>query len=441
MNTRVLAGVGVASVVLLASCMQDRGATPLLPTQASYSNRPVGGSCVAASTTNTNAKAYFTNGKDPVFALLDSLYKYAGVPDVANANSWGYQVLTRLAVAANSPSTLVKGDSLVGSAFTNNVLSCMTVAGYVPGTDFAPALGATGLFGVRSDARTAAVVSRAILDGAPLFGAERADDPSSDPKVQYGQWNAVYTPPAPATSSSYTGPILFYGYKLPSEQAFFGETPVGATFDLSALPAPLSFLHISANLADTVPALRAGICSMTSAGQILHDHGGAAILPQTGDPLFCNSPPAPSYGMVESSPISSFALATQRVMSWFTPQPLMAYFVRIGGSGSYGGLSKGGAVNFTVPASGITFSQQPLSGKLNAPDQFPKDIAVKVQSLNGNAIARVKVSLTVAGNSGSFSPPSDSVRYTNLSGIATFPNFHLDKSGGYTITARLSMVR
>jgi hypothetical protein len=107
-----------------------------------------------------------------------------------------------------------------------------------------------------------------------------------------------------------------------------------------------------------------------------------------------------------------------------------------GGSALVSGLSDLGAVTFDVDTNtAVTFYTQPASGKLNANPQFKDPIAVQVLSTNGTALGDVKVSLTVVGNSGSFTPPADSVRFTGADGIATFPDFQLDKAGGYTITA------
>jgi hypothetical protein len=128
------------------------------------------------------------------------------------------------------------------------------------------------------------------------------------------------------------------------------------------------------------------------------------------------------------------ASAAKSVANWFLPQPLMA---RIGGgSALVSGLSHLGAVKFTVdPNTGVSFSTQPASGRLSADPQFKNPIAVQVLSANGTAMAGVEVSLVVSGNSGSFTPPTDVLRITDADGIATFPDFHLDKAGGYTITA------
>jgi hypothetical protein len=424
MNTRVLVGVGFASVALAVSCMQDRGATPLLPTQPSYA-KPVGGSCVASSTMNSNAKAYFADWKDPVFALIDSVQKYYAAANTAQTNAYGYQALIRVAYVANAPvsDALVAGTPAQGSTFANNLLGCMTVDGYTSSIDFAPALSDSGLFAVRSDSRLEPAVSRKQGAHGPLFGAERKDAASTSWYARYG-------------TAPYTGPILFYGSQLSNAGTFNNEPTVGVTFDISSLPSPLSFLKL--NLAttpvDTEAVLQVGVCDMTSsAGQILHEHGGTTILPNNGDPRFCALSEPPQIGMVRS-PFSSFAFAANRVASWFTPEPLYA-FIAFGGSGSYGGLSKGGAVTFDVTQSGITFSTPPRNSKLSANPQFVPPIAVKVVTTNGNPVAGVGVTLSVVGNSGSFTPPSDSYRETDEQGIATFYDFYLDKAGGYTITA------
>jgi hypothetical protein len=365
-----------------------------------------------------------------VFALLDTLQSQSAI-SAAAATPVGYRILSRLAVVANTAygsGSLAKGDSTAGSKFANDVLGCMSVTGYSASApvDFSGALGTTGLFAVRSDSKLDAVISRATnADAEPLFGAERS---------QSGSWYAHLG----SSTSLYTDPILFYGYRLPPAPTFGGEDTASVTYDLSTLPTPLAFTKDSTvnGFTVTLGTLRTGVCDVSSdSAQILHEHGSDAILPPEGTPAFCAAPPDLNLGMT-LTPRMRLASAAHAVASWFTPQPLYAFVTRGGGSALVSGLSHLGAVKFNVdPNSGVTFYQQPLSGKLGAPDQFPKDIAVQVLSVNNSALANVKVSLTVVGNSGSFTPPADSVRFTNSQGIATFPNFTLDKAGGYTITA------
>jgi hypothetical protein len=300
----------------------------------------------------------------------------------------------------------------------------MSVSGYSADSpaDFTGALGRTGLFAVRSDTKLPAVISRATdSDGEPLFGAERSESDG---------WHASLG------GVAYSVDILFYGSQLASSTTFDGEVSRSVTYDLSTLPTPLAFtktITVNGN-AVTVGTLRTGVCDVSStSAQILHDHGGAAILPQAGDPGFCLSPPSLTIGM-KVTPFARVALAARSVANYFLPQPLLA---RVGGgSALVSGLSHLGAVDFTVdPDTGVTFSTQPASGKLSGDPQFKNPVAVQVLSTNGTAMGGVKVALTVAGNSGSFTPPADSVRITGSNGIATFPDLFLDKAGGYTITA------
>jgi hypothetical protein len=415
MKTRALATVAVASFIVLASCMQDTASSPLAPTQASFAK--ASSPCPLWSVTVNDGKTYFANSKDAVFAVLDTM-KTAYATSAAAATPVGFRVLTQLAQAANAGSSRVKGDAIQGSTFANDVLGCMTVTGYTAPIDFSGALGQTGVFAVRSDSRLAAAVSRSIdPTTGPLFGAEP------------GQADGWY---ARLAGAAYADAFLFYGSKLPDTSTFNNEATSGVTFDLSTLPAPLSFMKITG--VDTVATLRAGVCDMLSANaQILHEHDGAAILPQASEPAFCALDATPSIGF-SNSRYPMLAFAAKRVMSWFMPQPLMAGFG--GGSALLSGLSHAGPVTFIVDANtGLTFSTQPGRSKLTASPQFNPPIAVQVLSTNGTPLGRVKVALTVAGNVGSFTPPADSVRFTNTLGIASFPNFYLDKAGGYTITA------
>jgi hypothetical protein len=419
-------GFAIAGVFGLVSCMQDTTSPPAAPTSPQFGRGRTVGSCAITTTVN-DAKAYFSDSRDPVFALLDTLTTESGV-SAAAATPVGFRVLSRLATVANTAygsGSLAKGDAAAGSKFANDVLACMSVAGYSADSPvpFEGALSATGLFAVRSDTKLPAVISRGTdSDGEPLFGAERSESDG---------WHASLG------GVAYSGDILFYGSQLASSPTFDGEDTASVTYDLSTLPTPLAFTKsITVNgKSVTVGTLRTGVCDVSStSAQILHDHGGASILPQAGDPAFCLSPPPLTIGM-KLSPFARVAATAKSVANYFLPQPLMA---RVGGgSALVSGLSHLGAVKFTVdPNSGVIFSTQPASGKLNGNPQFKNPIAVKVQSANGTALGGVKVSLSVVGNSGSFTPPADSVRFTGANGIATFPDFFLDKAGGYTVTAK-----
>jgi hypothetical protein len=426
MRTRTI-GFAIAGVFGLVSCMQDSN-PPVSPTAPQLARGRNVGSCAITTTVN-DAKAYFSDSKDPVFALLDTLTTQSAISASA-ATPVGFRVLSRLGAVANTAygsSSSAKGDSVAGSKFANDVLGCMSVAGYDAASpvSFVSAFGKTGLFGVRSDAKLQAVISRATdTDGEPLFGAESGETDG---------WHASLG------GTAYSDDILFYGSRLPLAATFEGEDTASVTFELSTLPTPLAFTKSVTvnNESVTEGTLRAGVCDMSSlSAQILHDHDQPTILPQAGEPSFCNTTGRDALLLLGAklSPTARVALAARSVANYFLPQPLMA---RIGGgSALVSGLSDLGAVTFDVDTNtAVTFYTQPASGKLNANPQFKDPIAVQVLSTNGTALGDVKVSLTVVGNSGSFTPPADSVRFTGADGIATFPDFQLDKAGGYTITA------
>jgi hypothetical protein len=274
----------------------------------------------------------------------------------------------------------------------------------VPAITFTDALGPTGLFAVRDGtaAHAQAVIAHKFgvdgkpVSGAPLYGAEPTG----------ATW-----PLAQKT--------LFYGH-LVTTTALADETPSGAVFDLKTLPADLTF----------VPEIRAGVCDVADeSARILHAHAGnAVVLPPAGVPSFCANPPAlDAYR-------SGFGSMMDLAASWFTPQPLFAMPAFGGGGGLVSGLSEIGPVTYT---SVVSFTVPPKNTKLSASPQFPSVITVTDTTANGNPLKGVLITLTIVGNSGSFTnPPAGSGPFrTNASGVVSFPNLYIDKAGGYTITA------
>ena len=232
------------------------------------------------------------------------------------------------------------------------------------------------------------------------------------------------------------GRTLFYGWPV-SAATLAGEGVSGNVFDLRTLPSGLTFSQ----------SIRAGVCVTDEEGaRILHKHAGdpAVILPPAGRPAFC--PAAPTVGLEPMH--SPFAFAARTLASWLAPQP--AYAARAmmpafggGGGGLVSGLSEIGPVEFTAS---LAFTDSirnaarsdTTKGILdNDPttSQFPPIIKVRAQTVAGNPLAGVTVKLTVAGNSGSFTPPVYDTAVTGTDGVASFPDFVLNKSGGYTITA------
>lgn len=393
MNTRVLTGLALTGVIVLASCSQDQSPTTVAPTGASFAraNAPT----CSFSTANNDARAYFALNKDPVFALLDAMsaaYKTGGA---TGATSAGFDVLARLAFAADAGSTFVKGTPAQASTFANDVLLCM---GNSSPIDFTNALGSTGLFAVRSSAVPTAVFSRLVESGAPAFGAE----PST------GNWPV-------------TGNVLFYGFKL-TRTSFANESSAGTVFDLKTYPADLTY----------TPEIKTGVCTLTDPNaRILHKHAAdpAVILPPAGTLSFC---PTSSN---TTAPTSMFAWAASQAASWFAPQPAYAspamMLVGGGGAGLVSGLSEIGPVSYV---STVSITVPPRNTSVSANPQFVPTVTVLNVTANGNALKGAVITLTVVGNQGSFTITGNTA-VTDASGIATFPSLHIDKAGGYTLTA------
>jgi len=417
MSTRIITSVAVAGVLVLASCMQDNAPSSLAPTEASRLTVP--GTCVQNTFTviTSDAKAYFSSTKDPVFAKIDAMsaaWKAGGSTGTTAATTPGFAILRQIGIAVNttrvkSTATPAQGDKLV-----NDVFTCMNVSGYTYPISFVGALSADGLFSVRNgttalDAQYA-VVSRgfegttAIPTTIPKYGAEKSN--TSLP------WHAS------------AGEMLFYGRLVPTS-VVTGETNAGYAFELSTLPSGLDF---GAN------PIKAGVCTIAAGGKILKDHDGvgadfkAAILPNSGQPDFCLNPPP-----LLTSQLPSFGDAMHRVASLFSPQPLYAFGV--GGSALVRDLSFLGAVTYT---DSLEFVQPvPNASVSNSTTQFGTP-GIQVRAFTRathTPLIGIAIQLDVIGNKGSFIDHNKVQSTVGPDGVATFTSYYIDKAGGYTITA------
>lgn len=387
MYSRRLAGLSLSAALVLTACTPDQSSVTPLPTEASFS-RSASTSC-SFTATRSDAKAYFVSSHDPVFALIDAMQTAHKRGGNAGATNAGFAVLARIGAAADAGSTQVKGSPAKGSELANDVLSCMSVAGYHGAVDFAGALGATGLFGVRGGQHQEAVTSRGLDErGLRLFGAEKTG----------ATWH-------PTVSS-----ILFYGFERPTPQ-FTAESPAGAGFELNSLPAGLTF----------APPIRAGVCTFSTAGaRILHEHQSVdVILPPAGLPSFCGSSSA------SVAPLTPM----QRVASWLSPKPLYAALVAGGGGGLLSGLSPLGPVTFSTV---LAFTTQPSSAIAGA--TFNPVIQVRALSALGTPLQGVPITLSVVG-AASTSHPTHGTAVTLHDGTASFPDFTVAHPGTFTITA------
>jgi hypothetical protein len=401
MNTRVIAGLALTGAAVLASCSQDRSAGISLPTDPSFAKGSA--QTCSFSTATNDAKAYFSLQKDPVYALLDAMQTAYRNGGAAGATSAGFAVLARYAEATNLG--LVKPLATVaGSKGVNDVLLCM---GYTQTIDFSDALGPNGLFEVRDGSSNAAVVSHLVVNGYPGYGAE--------PKAGEN-WPLSTT-------------VLFFGETL-GGSSIAGQTAAGLLFDLRTLPTD----QFTAGEQFLV-----GVCDVSSlSARTLHKHTGdpSVILPPAGIPGFC---------VPASAPPSSFLGGAKSLFaSVFSVTPLYAMPLGGGGAGLVGGLSEIGPVTFVdslafqgqpnVPNAVVRDSVYGSDGDTTT-SQFTPVVTVRAVSKGAkNPLVGVNITLSVIGNSGSFNPSGLTATTDNL-GYARFPNFSLNKAGGYTITA------
>jgi len=385
MKNRVLAGLTLAGVAILASCGQNLTQSTAVPTAASFA-RVVTPTC-SYSTAANDARSYFSSNKDSVITLLSAMSKTTG----AAATSAGWAVLAQL--GAEVGTAAVSGTPAQGSTFANDVLLCMSVSTYAYPLDLSGALGANGLFAVRDGSSAAPVVSR----GTPVYGAE----PST------GNWPVA-------------GTTLFYGSPV-SNALFDNETTAGVVFDLKSLPGGLTFNTL----------IRVGVCSITDPNaRILHDHAGSTPVILSPDVAlsFC-TPPASA---MQSS--SALFAAAANLATWLAPQRANAatmFALGGGGTGLVGGLSDIGPVSFT---SVLTFTVKPKNTSVSKNPQFVPTVTVTDSTAKGHPIANVLITLSVVSNNGRFNITGNTA-YTDANGVATFPDLHIDKAGGYTMTA------
>ena len=408
MSSRVITSVAVAGVLVLASCMQDNSRSALAPTEASRATVP--GTCSASTFTviTSDAKAYFSSTKDPVFAKIDAMSSAWKAGGATGATAPGFAILRQIGIAIGT--TRLKGTATPtqGDKLVNDVFTCMSVAGYSYPISFVGALDTDGLFSVRNGAAADAqfaVVSRGTEPATtiPKYGAEKEN--TSLP------WHAT------------AGEMLFYG-RLVATSVVTGEANAGYAFELSTLPSGLDF---SAN------QIKAGVCTIAAGGKILKDHDGvgtdfaAAILPNPGTPDFCLHPP-----VLLTSQRPTFGDAMHRVASLFSPQPLYAFAV--GGSALVRDLSFFGAVTYTDSLEFVT--DVPDGNVSNVDAQFTPVIQVRAfTKATETPLIGVSIQLDVVGNKGSYIDPHSVAATVGPDGIATFSGYYLNKAGGYTITA------
>ena len=385
--------VACAGLAITAACADDQ--------PASRVTMPTGASALVSSACDftmmkKDARGYFLSNQDPVYDLMQqlaSLNKGSGSDATAAFNQKAFEILSYVgSVAGNSA---IVTTATAGDLFVRDVTTCLGLS-TTPG-QFTGALGPNGLFGVPNG--IAALVSR----GALKYGVEPTGT---------NTW-----------AQSIGQQVLLYGN--PRNFGFTPETPVtdinSGAYELATLPAISNFL---------IPIV-GGVCvdDPPPTGRLLHEHGVVDEILSPITPKFCLGITSTETGFEGRG-----ALAFVRhVADWFAPKSLHAATAFFGGmGGSLGGLSPIGPVLIVPSTVSLAFIQQPSNGSINQP--ITPTITVSAVTANGTPLDGVEVTLTVVGNSGSFTL-SGNIATTTNGGVASFPNFQTDKAGGYTLVA------
>lgn len=391
MHNRNLVLFGLMGAAAIAACAKDQATAPAVPTTASRVVSSVAPSC-NFTTMRADAVLYFTTPGPVNEAITKMQFAYTAGGAVG-ATDKGFDVLTRVSSALSTAGAIV-GTPTTGDTFVKDVLACMSVGTLPAGFSVAGALSPNGMFNVVGGGSDASgpMTSR----GTPTYGAE----------PQAGQtW-----------LSSGGQRFLLYGYER--DFSFTPETPAAVTaFELATVPTPLTFS----------PAIKGGICQTTATNALIQSVN--VILPLQSL-SFCSG-----ITSVQRHDQGMFASITHAAASFFAPAPLYAFGV--GGTGSLlSGLSPKAAVTFAPSAAGLTFVQQPFDSHRSSRPQFVPPISVLVTTAAGTPVNGVDVTLTVMKNNGSFqSFNNGATSGSGGTGIAVFPNFYTDKSGGYTLVA------
>lgn len=393
MHFRNLALFTLIGTAALAACAKDQGNAPAAPTGVarSISTSSVAPSC-DFTTMRADAALYFVMPNSVTEKITQMSNAYAG-GGAAGATDKGFDVLSRVATAVVTPGA-VGGTPLAGDTFVKDVLACMSVGTLPAGFTVEGALSPNGMFNVvggPSDP-SGPMTSR----GTPTYGAE---------------------PQAGETWLSSGGQrFLLYGFER--DFSFTPETPAAATaFELATVPTPITF----------APAIAGGICQTTATNSLIQSVN--VILP-IQSLSFCSG-----ITQTRVRDLGMFASLAHAAASLFTPRE--AYAFRVGGTGSLlSGLSPKGAVTFAPSAAGLTFVQQPFDAHRSSRPQFVPPISVLVTTAAGTPVNGVDVTLTVLKNNGSYESFNNvATSGSGGTGIAVFPTFYIDKSGGYTIQA------
>ena len=390
-----------------------------------------------------DANRYFsvTADRQKASTIIGALSKATG----AARTSLGFDLL---ALTAEVTNLRAHGTPAQGSALANSDLACMPTLAPAPSLpiDFVPALSAGGVFEVRggsADNSSGAVVARGVstdvawgaeppLRAAPLTGRQ-----------SWGEIGRQVVVASGTQQSSVTQRFLIYG----SARTTFTSADdfLDAAYDWSTVPATLALAATNGTGLRFQPGLLIAYCGVSPGrAYVQHEEGAAGQLLPFANPSFCT-------GTVGARPgdASLFTRLASAVADLVRPAPLQAamYFAA-GVGGTKGSLSPFGVVDLE----GVTLGFTPdPPGDATTTTPIP-EFRVRALSAAGTPIPGTPVTITVAGNSGSFrillvtgtttTAVGSVTEITGADGYALFSGpgrrVILDKPGGYTLTAVIS---
>ena len=403
----------VLSIVAAAACTSDRAPSGI--ERSGEGLQSLAASC-EATTLQGYAKTYFGSSNNAASADIRDLSDACKKGDQAAANVAVWAVLGDVGAAA-AARELVAGAPAAGGALVNGVLAHLVGYGNDTPANFAAALGARGMFRLRPAGET----TTGQRGGAP-------------------DWRI---------RANWAANTLVYGYPITDATGGTVVSAANGKFELKALPA-----------GQITPTNKATIAYCAPDANLTNNwvqHKPA----DSNDPTFAflaDQPTAVAAVCAEldvamaPSRASMLLAAVDRAWSFIGPTDLFAQDkVKTGGVGGFGSdLSPHFLANLGQTVA--SYYRQPTGGAVTAGVVSGTEyVAVRVASANGNVgIPGAWVELTVANNSGTPAgatvsngtanppgcPAATACAYTGQDGIAYFPQLHVDKPGGYKLTAR-----
>ena len=399
MGRRAMMGaVGVAALLGAAACSDSTD----VATGPRYANNAPTTSACNITQTKADARAYFPNGvQTTVQAMVKTLGNQYTAGNTAAATSTGFDIMNYIADAHRNRTAA--GTAVDGSNLTNDLLGCMAV-GVIPPTpiDFTGALGAQGGYEVRGGS----------ADGTTPVGA-------------LGKKSALQKPDTASWNAWVGGRVLFYGAPISNTPSFVKETPV-TTLGYNWSTIPVRHTLFGDGLF--------GVCVSSNN----HDRDRVETFhldgtePVHGVLLLQSTLPLEQTGVLDCS--TPLTVAARGIMPRLAElafnfiQPAPAYAAALGGGtgGTLNGLSDigvvdAGQVNLTVSTPADQVSTLPIVDTVTALGR------------GGSPLPGVMITLLISGNSGSYTPITDSTA-TDVNGRAIFTKV-IDKPGGYTLEA------